>query len=135
LSSQAKFNLLAQASLRGQILAGGFMMFSLVYLLLPQFHREDWKSLVKNLPKNKPIYMIAASSDPVKYYDKNLKINELTRLRPDFIGTTARQKEIVVIPYAAEIYGLDYKSILTNGGYRLKKEVSFRELTYENWIK
>jgi hypothetical protein len=112
-------------------LVGGFVIFSLVYLLLPQFHREDWKSLVKNLPKNKPVYMITASSDPVRYYLNSLKVNELTSLRVNGLF----EKEIIVIPYAAEIYGLDYKGLLTKNGYLLKKETSFREVTFEEWFK
>ncbi|EKE14040.1 MAG: hypothetical protein ACD_12C00697G0001 [uncultured bacterium] len=126
------FRLSSQSTsdLRGQILAGGFIIFSLTYLLISQFHREDWKNLVKNLPKDKPVYMITASSDPIKYYDENLKINELRITDYEF-----NEKEIVIIPYAAEIYGFDYKSILNKSGYQQKKEVSFREITYEQWIK
>ena len=106
----------------------GFMIFSLVYLLLPQFHREDWKSLVKNLPKDKPVYMITSSSDPVKYYSHNLMVKDLASLRVNEL-----EKEIIVIPYAVDIYGLDYKTNLSKVGYQLKKEVSFREVTYETW--
>lgn len=119
---------LASSNWTSWILTGGFVLFSLIYLTLPQFHREDWKSLVKNLPKDKPVYMIMASSDPVKYYDSQLKINELASLHPG-------QREIIIIPYATEIYGLDYKNILNKVGYQLKKEVSFREVTYEQWLK
>ncbi len=139
LSGQAKSNR------GGWILSGGFLIFSLVYLLLPQFHREDWKNLVKNLPKDKPVYMITAASDPVKYYSNSFKVNELTLLRQGFLlrqdyggqvgGQGGFEKEIIVIPYAAEIYGSDYKSILTSNGYLLKKETSFREVTYEEWFK
>jgi len=125
LSGQAKFNL------GGWILATGFLIFSLVYLINPQFHREDWKSLVKSLPKNKPVYMITSSSDPVKYYDRNLIINELKSLS----SSSSLSRKITVIPYATIIYDLDYKSLLTNAGYNLKKEVSFREVTYEQWVK
>jgi len=59
----------------------------------------------------------------------------LTLLRQGFGGQVGFEKEIIVIPYAAEIYGLDYKSLLTNNGYLLKKETSFREVTYEEWSK
>jgi uncharacterized membrane protein len=122
----------------------GFVVFSLVYLLLPQFHREDWKSLVKSLPKDKPVYMIMASSDPVKYYSSNLRVKELTLLRQGFLlrqdygGQVGGQgesleNEITVIPFSAGVYGLDYKSFLTESGYQLKKEVSFREVTLEQW--
>jgi len=126
LSNQSRFNR------RGYVLVGGFLFFSLAYLLLPQFHREDWKSLVKSLPKDKPVYMITASSDPVKYYNNKLII---IPLRSDFIGTTEKQEEIIVIPYASEIYGLNYKNLLSKNGYQKKKEVSFREITYEQWTK
>lgn len=103
----------------------GFVIFSFVYLLLPQFHREDWKSLVKDLPKNIPVYMIMSSSDPVKYYSNNLNIKDLS-------GQPI-EKDIVVIPYTSDIHGLDYKSLLSNKGYQLKKEKNFREVTYEQW--
>jgi signal transduction histidine kinase len=124
--------LLSRSNLRGWILAIGFLIFSLIYLLNPVFHREDWKNLVKSLPEDKPVYMIVSSSDPVKYYNNKLII---IPLRSDFIGTTEGQEEIIVIPYAAEIYGLNYKSLLSKNGYQKKKEVSFREITYEQWTK
>ncbi|MEK7634222.1 MAG: glycosyltransferase family 39 protein [Patescibacteria group bacterium] len=122
LSGQAKINR------RGYVLVGGFLIFSLTYLLFPQFHREDWKSLVKNLPKNKPIYMIEASSDPVKYYDNKLTIKEL---RMTDYGL--KEKEIVVIPYIVDIYGYDYKKKLKEKGYLLNKTNSFRGLFFEEW--
>jgi len=106
----------------------GFVFFTLVYLLIPQFHREDWKSLVKSLPKDKPVYMIATSIDPLKYYDPSLKVNELKSL-------SSSSREIIVIPYAAEIYGLNYQKVLQNQGYQLSKKTSFRQLTLENWQK
>jgi len=124
LSGQAKFNL------RGYVLAGGFLMFSLMYLLLPQFHREDWKSLVSNLPKNKPVYMITASSDPVKYYNNNLNIKELR-----IVDYELNEKQITVIPYTADIYGYDYKKELKEKSYVLNKTTTFRELFFEEWRK
>ena len=112
----------------------GFVVFSSAYLLLPQFHREDWKSLVKNLPKNRPVYMIKASSDPVKYYQNDLKVKELTLLRPMSYGGQGKlEKEIIVIPYTADIYGLDYKKGLTKSGYQQKEVKNFRELSFEIW--
>jgi hypothetical protein len=129
LSGRAKYNR------PGWILAGGFVTFSLVYLLLPKFHREDWKSLANNLPKNKPVYMITAVSDPIQYYSNNLRVKELTLLRQGFGGQGGFEKEIIVIPYAAEIYGLDYKNLLIKNGYMLKKETNFREVGYEEWFK
>ena len=108
----------------------GFVIFSLIYLLSSQFHREDWKSLVKSLPKNVPVYMIMSSSDPVKYYSRNLTINNLASLQ-----VSEFEKEITVIPFSFGVHGLDYKSLLSNKGYQLKKEISFREVTYERWVR
>jgi len=117
--------LLSRSSQRGWILTLGFLIFTLTYLLNPTFYREDWKSLVKDLPKNKPVYMIMSSSDPVRYYSNNLSIKELS--------CQPLEKNIVVIPYTSDIHGLDYKSLLGRYGYFLQKEISFRELTYEQW--
>lgn len=108
--------------------AAGFLVFSLVYLSLPQFYREDWKSLVKSLPNDKPVYMITASSDPVKYYDNSLIVKELTNLKVNEL-----KKEIIVIPYTAEIYGVNYKDILFKNNYKLIKEKAFRGLTFETY--
>ena len=118
--------LLSRSNLRGWILATGFLIFSLVYLLNPAFHREDWKNLVKSLPKGKPVYMITASSDPIKYYNDNLLIKELTNY-----GLISQ--EIIVIPYTADIYGLDYKKSLSKNGYQQKEVMNFRELSFDIW--
>ncbi len=109
----------------------GFVVFSSAYLLLPQFHREDWKNLVKNLPKDKPVYMIKASSDPVKYYDNKLITIPLL---PTQSGLE-EQEEIIVIPYTADIYGFDYKKSLTKSGYQQKEVKNFRELSFEIWSR
>jgi len=125
-------------NLGGYVLAGGFLIFSLIYLLNPQFHREDWKSLVSNLPKNKPVYMIIASSDPVTYYLNSLKVSELTSLsvrQAQDERVNELEKEIVVIPYTVEIYGYDYKKELKEKSYILNKTTTFRELFFEEWRK
>jgi len=114
----------------GAGLIGVFLMFSLIYLLIPQFHREDWKSLVKSLPSNKPVYMITSSSDVLRYYNNSLKV---IPLRSDFIGTTVGQEEIIVIPYTAEIHGVDYQKILQEKNYRLVNKKVFRGLELEHW--
>ncbi len=106
----------------------GFMIFSLIYLLNPTFHREDWKSLVKSLPKDKPVYMIISSSDPVNYYSDSLEVNELTSLRVNEL-----KQEIIVIPYTTDIYGFDYKKSLNKNGYQQKEIKNFRELSFEIW--
>ena len=70
--------------------------------------------------------MITASSDPIKYYNDNLLIKELTNY--ELIS-----QEIIVIPYTADIYGLDYKKSLSKSGYQQKEVTNFRELSFDIW--
>ncbi|MBI5127042.1 glycosyltransferase family 39 protein [Candidatus Roizmanbacteria bacterium] len=115
----------------GLILVGGYLIFSLSYLLIPQFHREDWKSLVKSLPADKPIYMVSSSSDPVRYYNRHLKVNELKSLS----SLSGLSREVIVIPYVADIHGVDYKKILNEKNYFLTGKKTFRGLTLEVYSK
>lgn len=112
------------------IILFGFTTFSLVYLLNPAFHREDWKSLAKSLPKDMPVYMILSSSDPIQYYSNNFKVNELTSLRVNKL-----EQEIIVIPYTVDIYGFDYVKILKQSNFHLISEKTFTGLRLENWKK
>ncbi len=116
------------SNLRGcYLVTGGFVVLSLVYLLMPQFHREDWQTLSYYLPANKQVYMILPSSDGLAYYRPDLLIKDLRD------SNRIYEKEIVVIPYTTEIYGLDYKKTLEERGYQLKEKRVFRELYYEIW--
>ena len=106
----------------------GFIIWSLVYLLNPNFHREDWKSLVKSLPKKARVFMVASSSDPVKYYKNDLTVVDLKNL-PEKI----KDQEFYVIPYTADIHGIDYVKILGNRNFILIGKESFRGLILEKW--
>lgn len=124
LSGQSLLNRLGS-----KILAIGLLVFSFVYLLFSSFHREDWKS-VNQYIKDKKVYMIVSSSDPLKYYSPNLKIIDLLTL-PKQLST----RGITVIPYVTEIYGFNYRNNLKNMNYKLEQEKTFRGLTVENWVK
>ena len=102
-----------------------FLIFSLVYLLNPAYHREDWKTLASNLSGS--VYMIPSASDPVKYYRPDIEIKDLSG------NITGAQ--ITVIPYVTEIHGLDYKNKLKSLGFTLKKISGFRQLTTETWSR
>jgi len=112
---------------RGLVL-GVFIILSLVYLLLPQFHREDWKSLSRSLPKNAHIYGIPSSLEGVRYYRPELLIGDV---REDKLTA----KNVWLIPYTFEIYGLNGAQLLEKQAYRLTGTTSFRELTLESWQK
>lgn len=106
------------------VIALGFGLFSVVYLVNPNFHREDWKSLSKELGKK--VYMIESVADPVKYYQPK---TEVADMRGKII-----EKEIEVVPYAEEIHGFNHAEELTKLGYKLIEEKSFRELKKEKWL-
>lgn len=103
-----------------------FLFFSFIYLLNPSFHREDWQSLSASL--NNSVYIIESVADPIKYYRADLIINDLKSVSPI-------ESEIIVIPYASEIHGFDYRQRLLSQNYQLVKETSFRELKSEIWQK
>ncbi len=107
----------------------GFLVFSLVYLLNNSFHREDWKSLVNKLSKKDKIYVILSSSDPIKYYDENLKLYPLEEL------SNATEDTITVIPYVSEIWGIDYQKKLREKNYFQKNIISVRGLRVEIYEK
>jgi len=109
------------------IVATGFFVFSMVYLCVSTFHREDWKSLVKNMGTVRTVYMIESSSDPVKYYNPKLKIKDLKK------STNPLSDRLYIIPYTAEIHGVDYKKTFSNMHYKLIKTVNFRDVSYEIW--
>ncbi|MFA5880517.1 MAG: glycosyltransferase family 39 protein [Candidatus Margulisiibacteriota bacterium] len=110
-----------------KLVAGGiFLIFSLIYLLNPIFHREDWKSLSNSLSTNSSIYIIDSFADPIKYYRKDIKIIDLKTINP-----TA--KEITVVPYGEIIHGLNHFVKLEGLGYKKISERSFREITLEEW--
>ncbi|MEK6952480.1 MAG: glycosyltransferase family 39 protein [Nanoarchaeota archaeon] len=109
------------------VLLSGFIIFSLIYLLNSNYHREDWKSLVGDL-KTKTIYMIPSSSDAVKYYNKNIEVRSLNQ-----VSEMHLENEITVIPYTSEIHGVDYVKELSRKYYELSSEKSYRELKIETW--
>ncbi len=107
----------------------GFFLLSFVYLLDSNFHREDWKSLSKSLPKDGTLYMIKASSDPVKYYRNDINVVDLLSIQT----STPSAKEIIVNPYVVDLYGLNYQKILMVEGYQKKDIKMFRGLYDEIW--
>lgn len=118
---------------RSLILAG-FVGFSLLYSLNPQFHREDWRGVVQNL-KAERVYMVFSSSDPLQYYasreNRNIQVQDLKKLEalPDNIDV------VTVIPYTADIHGVSYETFLQQRGFMLDKIDSYRGITVETWVR
>ncbi|MBI3366864.1 glycosyltransferase family 39 protein, partial [Candidatus Roizmanbacteria bacterium] len=112
------------------IIVCGFIIFSISYLFIPKFHREDWKSLALSLRNIQTVYMISPSSDALKYYSPQIIVKELRTLEGIEL-----EKQIVMVPYTVEIYGFDYKKELMKRGFTFKEVKTFRGLWYEVWVK
>jgi len=122
--------------LGGLGILGGFLIFSLLYLCNPNFHREDWKSAAKFLT-GKKVYGIPSSLIGLRYYSANTEIVDVREVRGiREISEIKKEKEIVVIPYTFEIYGLNnYQKLFKDGGLNLKKKQTFRGIEIESFAQ
>lgn len=106
-----------------------FIAFSFTYLLLPQFHREDWKNLARQLNPKEPVFIILPSGDPVTYYNPAVSLFELRKL-----GVTNVPEEIQVIPYVEEIYGINHNETLNKMGcLKIESSILRGPLLLEKW--
>lgn len=108
-------------------IVSGFTLLSLIYLLSPQFHREDWKSLASSLPPNSAIYMVPSFSDPITYYRPDIAIKDIQKV------DSRSTENITVAPYGLAIHGIDLPSTLSPLGYTQSSAIVFRELSLEFW--
>jgi 4-amino-4-deoxy-L-arabinose transferase-like glycosyltransferase len=113
------------------LLLTGFVLFSLFYLLFPQFHREDWKGLAAGLPRNAVIVSIPSSLEGINYYLKG-KSYELRDIRSIY-NLKLKIKNLTVIPYTFDIYGIDHVTLLSGLGYMQIGKHSFRGVELEKW--
>lgn len=109
----------------------GFLVFSLIYLLFPQFHREDWKSLSFYISSKTPVYMIISSSDPLSYYRPDLKIKDLSLLKE----SKSIENKIIIIPYSFDIHGIFYKKEVEKKKMKLVEVKHFRGVYFEVYQK
>ena len=108
-----------------RFMVAGFIILSLVYVLNSNYYREDWKSLSKDLGQK--VYMVSSFSDPVSYYRKDVKIDDIREKISD--------QEITVVPYGEIIHGIDHNQILATAGYQKTATKNYREITAETWTK
>ncbi len=110
-----------------------FVLTSFIYLLLPRYHRENWKVLAQTIKPDVPVYMIYSSSDPLQYYlnayNNKADIKDLKQISGE------KKKMIVVVPYTSDIHGVSYKDILIKKGYKNIITFNTRELSSEVWEK
>lgn len=114
---------------RYKIFIGGmYLIFTLIYLFNPNFHREDWQAVAQTLHPGQNVYMIASFSDPIKFYQPEANII-------DSKTQTPTEDNLLVIPYGEIIHGLNHHQILTELGYTQNNEHNFREITVSEWSR
>lgn len=109
------------------LLSIGFLAFSLFYVLNPTMHREDWRGVSEELKNKKEVYMVKSFEDPIKFYNPEIKIMD--------IRDGVSDENVWVIPYGEIIHGVNHKEILNKEGYRMGKQINFREIVLEEWQK
>lgn len=110
----------------------GFVAWSLTYLLLPRFHREDWRMLATHLAVSPvPTYMILSASDPLQYYAPSLELRGIQTLAEN----PPKEMDIAVIPYVTDVHGVPYTELLEQQGYSYFATTTVRGLTFEAWRK
>ncbi|MBP9817191.1 glycosyltransferase family 39 protein [Candidatus Shapirobacteria bacterium] len=121
--------IMALAIGKNKLIAGGFLAWSLVYVLNPSFYREDWKSVVAELSKDQPVYMIKSFEDPVSYYNLDLRYKTYDlRIEP-------KENRITVIPYGEEIHGVNHVKLMEKQGYKMVDQKNYRGLVSESWSR
>jgi hypothetical protein len=122
------------------------LVSSSVYFFNPYFWREDWKGVVKHLITQKDSVVIlpsSASGWPIKYYDKEGKINLIMGINGvgeiTSFGNFKEVKNIYYIRYLVPLF--DPKEIilanLHSQGYTKLREISFNQIPLWEftWVK
>lgn len=113
----------------GSIILALYCLFFSLYLFNPQFHREDWKGLGQSMGSNTPVYMIVPSSDPIGYYRPDISVFELRSIKNSTVP-----EYLYVIPYTADLYGINHNVLLEEKGCLKVTTTHFRgDLILEKW--
>lgn len=114
------------------VLVGVFLFFSMKYLLVSEYHREDWRTVVQNLPRKRPVYMIVSSSDPLRYYQDRFGRSDIAVRELKGLTESSAEAEMVIVPYTADIHGVNYRPTVEKN-YKLAETVNTRGVWFEIW--
>ena len=123
------FSILLSVSKLKPIILSGFIILSLIYLLNPTFHREDWQSLANSLPQDATIYMIPSFADPLNYYRPDIKISDIRTIELENYST----KELIVVPYGFDIFGFNHTDFLSSKNLSHFNTQNFHQISFETW--
>ncbi len=104
--------------------------FSLIYLLNPKFHREDWRGLVSKIGDSPVIFPAKSQREAFLYYNPKPNIVEPENLDKD-------KKELYLMRYVTDIFdpnGL-VKGKIEQLGYKKVDEVNFNSVVVWRYEK
>lgn len=116
------------------------LFFSFRYLLLPQYHRENWQQAIGDLKtlnlNNRPVLIYGNVSAPLDYYFNRFEINSPV-IRAEDKDLIANERIIWFIPYAQPIFDpADLtRKFLHSEGFNRTFEEHFNGVTLEKWEK
>ncbi len=120
--------LLAKSKKGRKIVLIIFLLFTSIYLINSNMHREDWKSLSGTLKKEDNVYLISSFGDPIRFYNPEIKINDIKY-------DEAKEEKIKVVKYGEEIHGINSQEKVEKLGYKKIGEENFRGIKIEEWEK
>ena len=111
------------------------LTFSLIYLLNPTFHRENWKELskfVNQLPSNTPVYINEKLRSPTEWY-----LPQKVKPTTDLLSNPPLTDTIYIVSYGLEIFDPQdqIRSTLKTNDYQLTQGDSFNKVGIEKWEK
>ncbi len=89
------------------------MLASSIYLLFPQFHRENWKKASQHaFQLESPVVVYSAVSSPFDYYNQATK-TQAPRITEKNLDQLINQPSVIYIPYAQPIFDPQQKVLST----------------------
>ena len=106
------------------------IFYTSYYILRPQAHREDWRSLTAQIPLDSQIFTYPSVNAPLRYYYSGqiLNLNDIEN---------SKIENLFIVPYAQEILDpqLEYQAFLKDNGYQLIQKQYFNSVPLEVWQK
>lgn len=100
-----------------------------VYLFNPNQYREDWKGLAESMKNGDVLILSENFAEPINFYNKNVETRDFKTL------PLVKNDKLWVTGYGTDIMKIDYKKVMTLGGYEKTKEVGFRGIVLEEWTR
>lgn len=106
-----------------------FLLNSFIYLLVPQFHREDWKTILTDFDRSIPVHVVNSSYDPLRYYYPNQQLMPIAELK----NVPASETTVYVLSYLTDVFASNYQSSLREANFEKTDQIDRRGVILEKW--